>query len=246
MLKDIIHSNDLISPDEIGDFEKRWGLKLPKSFRTFLLKHNGGRPIPAAFPISGMQNNPIGEIQVFFGLNAKINSSDLNWVLENLGVPQPDGLLPIACTDGGDYICISTNESGRVIFWDRLACWGKDTWSPSDFYLVAEDFDDLLSKLHEHVPEDESEIERILRTDDLDGMVRLLDSGFSIETVDENECTPIERAAIKARPAMIQLLFERGAKLRNALQYAEQNLEFFPKHKTTVDLLKELKLRTGK
>ncbi len=246
MLKDIIHSNDPISPDEIGDFEKRWGLKLPKSYRTFLLKNNGGRPVPNTFPIVGMQNNPAGMIAEFFGLKTSVLTEDLNWILENLGVPQPEGLLPIARTSGIDFVCISTKEAGRVVFWDRMACWGKDNWSPSDFYPVAEDFDDLLSKLYEYVPEDESEIERILRTDDLDGMVRLLDSGFSIETVDENECTPIERAAIKARPAMIQLLFERGAKLRNALQYAEQNLEFFPKHKTTVDLLKELESRADK
>lgn len=193
-----------------------------------------------------MQNNPVGEIQVFFGLNAKIKSSDLNWNLENLGVPQPEGVFPIACTAGADFVCINTREGGRILFWDRMACWGKGKWSAKDFYLVANDFDELIAKLHETIPENESETERILRTDDFDGLVRLLDSGYEIETSDEYGRTLIEQAAIAGRPAMIWLLHERGARLRSALQLAEQNLEFFPEHQATVDVLRELKSRTGK
>lgn len=246
MLEKVIQLNAPVSSEEIGDFEKRWNLKLPESYRTFLLKHNGGRPVPNTFPIVGMQNNPAGMIEEFFGLKTSVLTEDLNWILENLGVPQPKGLLPIGCTAGSDFVCISTQQFGRVLFWDRMACWGKDNWSPSDFYPVAENFDDLLSKLYEYVPEDESETERILRTDDFDALVRLLDSGYPLESIDEYERTLIERAAIARRTSMIRLLVERGAKLRNALQLAEQNLEFFPEHKATVDLLRELKSQTSK
>jgi hypothetical protein len=240
MLKEIRESNDPISLGDISKFEKRWNLLLPESYRSFLLKHNGGKPVPRDFPIEGMENNPIGRIQEFFGLKTLIPTDDLSWIFENLGVPQPVGLLPIARTEGIDFVCISTKEEGRILFWDRMACWGKDNWSANDFYPVAEDFDDLIFKLHEAVPENESEPERILRTDDFDGLVRLLDSGYPLETTDEYGRTLIENAAINGRPAMIWLLFDRGAKLRSALQLAEQNLEFFPKHKETVDILRKL------
>lgn len=91
----------MLNPVNIEDvlkFQKRWKLNLPESYREFLLKYNGGRPVPACFPIEGIENNPIGKIQVFPGLGTKIHSSDLDWKLENLGVPRPKGLLPIANT----------------------------------------------------------------------------------------------------------------------------------------------------
>src|ERR1051325_11614933 len=123
-MKSIESTDPRPSENDILEFENRWNLQLPQDYRSFLLKHNGGRPFPAMFPISGMENNPEGQVQDFFGLGTAIKSYDLNWVLENLGVPQPDGLLPVGCNASGDYLCIST-KSGRVLFWDRMACWGK-------------------------------------------------------------------------------------------------------------------------
>ena len=137
MLKKMIDSDKPVTPGTVREFENRWKLRLPKGYRAFLLEHNGGRPVPSGFRIAGMKNNPEGAIQVFFGLNTKLQSSDLNWNLENLGVPQPDGFLPIACTGGSDFVCISTKEAGRVLFWDRLACWGKGEWKQKDFPIVA-------------------------------------------------------------------------------------------------------------
>ena len=80
MLKQILNINPPILPDRIDKFEVRWRTNLPESYRKFLLQNNGGKPIPAAFPIDGMPNNSHGEIQAFFGLGAKIESEDLNWI----------------------------------------------------------------------------------------------------------------------------------------------------------------------
>jgi hypothetical protein len=237
MLTEFLGSNRPLSPQEIRDFEKRWKVELPDSYRMFLLKNNGGRPVPATFPIEGMENNPFGTIQQFFGLNTSVPTEDLNWILGNLGVPRPEGLLPIACTSGSDFVCINTH-SGSVFFWDRMASWGKRRSNAKDFFPIANSFDDLIAKLHERVSESETEAQRVIRTDDFDALVRLLDSGYPLESVDEQGRTLIENAAIAGRPAMIYLLFDRGAKLGNALQLAEQNFDFFPEHRATVDVLR--------
>ena len=97
-----------------------------------------------------MPNNQRGEIQSFFGLDFPIKSLDLDWTLENLGVPRPTNLLPIACTDGADFLCVNmTEDDGSVVFWDRHACWGQDHWDSKDFYPITDSFTGLLVALSE-------------------------------------------------------------------------------------------------
>jgi ankyrin repeat protein len=90
----------------------------------------------------------------------------------------------------------------------------------------------------------ESDLKRIVRQNDLDELKKLLSSGYDTETTDEYNRTLIENAAIHNRPDIIQILFDQGAQLRNALALARQNYRFFAEHKTSVDLLEKLeKLR---
>ena len=104
---------------------------------------------------------------------------------------------------------------------------------------------EFTGKLYEYVEPDESEPDRILRQNDLNGLKRLLDSGYDVEQTDEYDRTLVENAAIKNRPEIIQMLFDHGAQLRNALQYARGNYEFFPEHKVSVDLLEKLQCEKG-
>jgi hypothetical protein len=146
MLKQIIDSNPPVSMDQIATFESRWQINLPEAYQNFLLKNNGGEPIPATFPITGLPLNPKGEIQAFFGLRAEIESEDLNWVLENLNGPQPLGVLPIAVTPVGDYLCLDTlKPENPVVYWSQRENWGDG--SNNLFYPVANSFEDLLNVL---------------------------------------------------------------------------------------------------
>jgi ankyrin repeat protein len=92
---------------------------------------------------------------------------------------------------------------------------------------------------------DESEVGRILRQNDLIGLERLLKSGYDVEKTDEYGRTLIEKAAIENRPEVIQALFDHGAQLQNALEYARENFKFFPEHKASVDLLERLQRERG-
>lgn len=147
MLERMVRTNLPVSIERIEAFEKRWESQLTDPYFSFLAAHNGGRPIPAAFPIHGFDSNPFGVVQTFLGLDAAIHSCDIEWHLENLGVPRPSGLVPIASTGGSDLLCLDTVHYGRILYWDRIACWGKESWSPMDFYHVADDFEHLLGSL---------------------------------------------------------------------------------------------------
>jgi hypothetical protein len=110
-----------LCPERIRRLESELGMSLPDEYKTFLLRHNGGRPIPNAFPIEGLANNPFGVIQVFFGVDDPIESCNVDWNYDVHKGRVPSNLLPIATDDGGDLVCLSIfgDDSGAVLFWDR-------------------------------------------------------------------------------------------------------------------------------
>jgi penicillin-insensitive murein DD-endopeptidase len=81
MLRAVHDANPPITREELQSFARRYNLQLPKAYEEFLLRNNGGRPEPEMFPIEGLENNPFGGIQAFFGLNASIVTEDLEKIL---------------------------------------------------------------------------------------------------------------------------------------------------------------------
>jgi hypothetical protein len=151
MLQNIVEPNSNVSEHEVHAFARSHDIRLPERYREFLLATNGGQPVPAAFPISGLADNPVGVIKAFFGLKANIGTEDLDGNLEELQGLVPKGILPIACTDGDDYLVLDLRKAqGPVLFWDRKPFWGTDEWNEEDLYPVAADFEALLHSLHEY------------------------------------------------------------------------------------------------
>ena len=135
----------------IQAFQRASGLILPTCYRDFLLKNNGGRPVQYIFPVTGF-TDLVGGIQVFFGLNTPVKTSDLNWQIKNRIVQFPNGLLEIACTGANDLICIDTKSvDAPVYFFDHRPSWGNGVWRDADLYVVAGSFSDFLSKLKEPI-----------------------------------------------------------------------------------------------
>ncbi|MDO8839074.1 MAG: SMI1/KNR4 family protein [Parvibaculum sp.] len=150
MLQDVVEPNATIGEIELRSFADRHGIRLPKAYAEFLLRTNGGQPVPAAFPIAGMEGNPSGVIQAFFGLKANIGTEDLESNLTELGETVPMGILPIAGTEGDDFLILDLRKKDApVLFWDRKPFWGSNLWDESDLYPVAADFELLLRELHE-------------------------------------------------------------------------------------------------
>jgi len=140
--------NPPIHQRDLDTFESDWGGNLPQSYKDFLLRNNGGRPDKSVFPIAGFSEGSFGSIQVLFGLNTIVKSSDLRWRIKNRTSRFPAGLLEIACTDGSDLVCIDTEaENVPVDFLDHIPSWGNGIWKPEALYFVAASFPEFLSKL---------------------------------------------------------------------------------------------------
>lgn len=148
MLRELLQPNPPTDNGALVAFGLRYNLELPVPYREFLLRNNGGQPVRAVFPIEGMKDNSYGRVQSFFGLKAEISVYDLDAIMADLLDLIPRGVLPIACTEGYDFLCLDLRNAGAsVVFWDRKPFWGTDIWSEGDLFPVADSFDSLLSSL---------------------------------------------------------------------------------------------------
>jgi len=139
-----------LSESRLREAEQRMGVKCPESYRTFLLEHNGGRPSPNEFPITGLAKNPVGAVGHFFGIDVDMRCYDLLWNAETMGGRLPPRMLAIADNDCGDLICLSVSEDdcGAVYFWDHEGEPRSDEVSGGrNLYFVAKDFECFLRNL---------------------------------------------------------------------------------------------------
>ena len=130
--------------------EAQWELILPKAYREFLLKYNGGRPSPSYFNFfNDPQDGSI--IRKFFGVYPDPNY-DLVSVFKTYKVRDvrvSKRLFPIAGDSFGNLICISVMnpDRGKIYFWDH----DRETDPPDDsnLTLIANTFEEFLDGLHE-------------------------------------------------------------------------------------------------
>jgi hypothetical protein len=150
MLRAVRTANRSLTEEELSAFFQKVPLEIPHTYLEFLRQHNGGRPVPNVFPIEGLPLNPDGAIQVFFGIGASIPAVDLKNVLTDLPETVPIEVFPIACTDGGDYICFDLRKAGSpVVYWDRREFWGNEVWKERYLFPIAPNFEAFLASLHD-------------------------------------------------------------------------------------------------
>jgi hypothetical protein len=139
MAIEMIESNPPTNPAAVEEFERDRDLVLPSSFREFLLATNGGIPREPAFPIARMANNPIGVVQVFFGIGVRWPTTELAYAYDLYAGAIPQGIVPIAGDGAGNYICLDLrNGQGQVGFWDQRHFWGTGEWRENDLYHIAD------------------------------------------------------------------------------------------------------------
>lgn len=209
----------------LEEFEKENKLKLPDDYRAFLIEHNGGSPSPATNP------TPETDVQWIYGIHNGEYWASLKWHIKTLSGRIPANTLPIANDSGGNIFLLSLHPDsyGEVWFWDHE----NETEKNADAYLdniikSADSFTDFVNSLYEHVDENETEQERIIRTNDVEGLANLINTGYDIETKDEYDRTLLENASIHNRIEIVKLLIDKGARINNALILARENMEFFP------------------
>ena len=148
MLETMTETGPKLKASRIDEAEKSLGKKFPKSYRDFLLKYNGGRPIPPCFPIEGFSEDPYGECQCILGIDVPEESSNILWSEEVLRDRLPTHLLPIALTPVGDILCLSyaRKNKGAVVFCDMLMSEGYEV-TEEHTYPVAASFEEFLNSL---------------------------------------------------------------------------------------------------
>lgn len=111
-----------ITERQISGVEAALRVTLPDDYRDFLLHTNGGTPQPRTVPIIGVppQIGNTSDIQCIYGVriepwHCNVVAIYILWCEEH-----PSALLPIACDDGGNHICMAVDgpEYGSVFFHD--------------------------------------------------------------------------------------------------------------------------------
>jgi hypothetical protein len=147
MLEEVNECSRPLTEGDIRALEDLIGASLPTDYRSFLLRYNGGIPRPKGFLVRNMSGNPDSIVQVFFGIDRTIESSDVRWNYEVFKGRTPSNLFPIACTPSGDLVCLSLSghDAGSVVLWDFYAEHKPPTYA--NVYYVAPSFEGFINAL---------------------------------------------------------------------------------------------------
>jgi hypothetical protein len=112
-----------LAEEDVRSAEQRLGRRFPEDYRRFLLRNNGGKPVPECFRMRSLKDGTEAEGAVgwFFGLNTGNPNIDIEDNLRVYDLRTPSRFVPIATDPGGNLICLSTQGSdfGAVYFWDH-------------------------------------------------------------------------------------------------------------------------------
>ncbi len=202
---------------QIEQWEMKNNIKIPSSYRKYLLENNAGYFIsePNVFNVPKMGGFALAN---FLGLSDDIYG--LEHALKVYKDRFPDKYFPIAYDVVGNLILmgISEKKEGQIFFWyhEMEQDTGKKPYE-KNIFKVAKTLDGFINSLY--TPEEESygELVDIFDGDD-EGIRKLLDSGWDIDTPCEFNQTLIQRAALANRVWLVEELIKRGAKLDGAIE----------------------------
>jgi hypothetical protein len=125
----MIEPGAVITKEEIENFEKRFGQRLPEDYVKFLLLSNGGYSDEYRMDYEDAQykDKQTAVIYHWFALGGSRKSPTrilgIEEAMRNMRDRLPTGLLPIASDDGGDVIVLSVRDAdrGAVLFFSSEA-----------------------------------------------------------------------------------------------------------------------------
>lgn len=125
---EFVESCNAIGQKDLLEVEEKIGCQLPDEYKSFLLKHNGGRPV-----IDGVRHNNehFDYVGYFYAIRGEMYHDDLSRQVGEYKDMIPEGYLPIGESPGGDVFCISLKAStkGSIFHWDHEeANYDGDPW----------------------------------------------------------------------------------------------------------------------
>lgn len=126
---------------KIKDFELRYDLELPISFKQLILDYNVCKPVKTFYKKNNLEFN----LNYFFGISEdKYQSLSENY--ETYVNRMPDEIFPVGSIDGGDLLCMN-KKSDELYYWfhetDDWGLEGVDKWPKK----VAESIEEYTSQL---------------------------------------------------------------------------------------------------
>lgn len=140
---------DPLNEKFLSCIEEFWEFGLPKDYKAFLLKFNGGIPKRSVFNFKGKKGQG-SIVDSFYGFTR--GNDNILRVSKDIGSRYPANMLPIADDVYGNRILISVKSAdrGKVYFWDHeLEVPDGETPDYSNLTLIANSFDDFINSLHE-------------------------------------------------------------------------------------------------
>ncbi len=137
-----------LTETEVERVEQKWGFVFPVEYRRFLLMYNGGRPNLECFRFKG---GSYGDSMIDWFLaiyDGKYNNFERCYNVFKVKEKRLlDNLVPIARDPGGNLICISVSseDRGAIYFWDHEK--EQDEATSKNVSLIADNFDEFISKL---------------------------------------------------------------------------------------------------
>ena len=132
--------------------EQIWCFQLPKEYRSFLLKYNGGEPSLSFFKYKNKKDDG-SVVDTFFGIYKDDNYNLLNKVIE-IGDRHTSDSFPIASDVFGNRICIIVKgpNRGKIYFWDHEMEADTDQGEIADYSnmtLISDSFNEFIDGLYE-------------------------------------------------------------------------------------------------
>lgn len=140
-----------ISDDVVQDFEVRHGIRLPETYRSFLLENNVCVTEPRGFftrhvDTIASEDKPDDELGLLRGFSNEREEWNLDWLYSIYVSPGriAKEFLPIALDGAGNVICLGLSEtkSGKIYFWFHE----EETNDP---FLLADSLESFLNSFGE-------------------------------------------------------------------------------------------------
>ncbi|UUC46482.1 ankyrin repeat domain-containing protein [Flavobacterium cerinum] len=198
---------DIIEEDLL-DLEKNIHFELPKEYKDFLLKYNGGRPNPNVFRTKKGEYET--DIQFFFGITTGIYD-----ILDNFHrLDDLDGkYIGIAIDSGGSLILMNL-DSSEIYYYDT---------DIAELFLISESFEAFLKGLY-NVTLEEDDFDRAVNKQDVSFFRDLIQSGKKIDEIVNKYDQPLLIAAsLRNKLSLVKFCLDNNAKKDLALISAAGN-----------------------
>lgn len=151
----IVNSGPALELNDINAFEEKYEVKFPEGYIDFLMKFNGGKPIPNCLEIVEKGKTSFVAVRAFLQISEDKNYS-LEKFFQEFKIEEkrlPSLLIPIGIDSFGNLFCISVNSEnwGWVFFWDHEGeMWKSDNKEgqlPNNVYFVAKNIESMLTRM---------------------------------------------------------------------------------------------------